>query len=178
MNALIHLDQNGKKVMERRVHEAVMKERADISTRAQYVWALSMLQCGLSPSTVQRVANHFEAVLDKYMEYQTEDLGDLFMRSIDSKGKTHKDADTPRYKALGNSIALPQWYYVLGGIADRLPEDATLGSLFDGIGGFPYVWAQLHAGRKELCVWASEIEEFPIAVTKKWFPEVEDGKLF
>lgn len=101
------------------------------------------------------------------------DLGEW----IDSKGKTHKDADTPRYKALGNSIALPQWYYVLGGIADRLPEDATLGSLFDGIGGFPYVWAQLHAGRKELCVWASEIEEFPIAVTKKWFPEVEDGKL-
>lgn len=102
------------------------------------------------------------------------DLGEW----VDSKGKTHKAADTPRYKALGNSIALPQWYYVLGGIADRLPEDATLGSLFDGIGGFPYVWAQLHAGRKELCVWASEIEEFPIAVTKKWFPEVEDGKLF
>ena len=102
------------------------------------------------------------------------DLGEW----IDSRGKAHKDADTPRYKALGNSIALPQWYYVLGGISDRLPEDATLGSLFDGIGGFPYVWAQLHAGRKELCVWASEIEEFPIAVTKKWFPEVEDGKLF
>lgn len=102
------------------------------------------------------------------------DLGEW----VDSKGKTHKDADTPRYKALGNSIALPQWYYVLGGISDRLPENATLGSLFDGIGGFSYVWAQLHAGRKELCVWASEIEEFPIAVTKKWFPEVEDGKLF
>lgn len=90
---------------------------------------------------------------------------------IDSKGKTHKDADTPRYKALGNSIALPQWYYVLGGISDRLPDNATLGSLFDGIGGFPYVYAQLHAGRKELCVWASEIEEFPIAVTKKWFAD-------
>ena len=95
------------------------------------------------------------------------DLGEW----VDSKGKIHKAADTPRYKALGNSIALPQWYYVLGGIADRLPEDATLGSLFDGIGGFPYVWAQLHDGRKELCVWASEIEEFPIAVTKKQFPE-------
>lgn len=102
------------------------------------------------------------------------DLGEW----VDSKGKAHKAADTPRYKALGNSIALPQWYYVLGGIADRLPDNATLGSLFDGIGGFPYVWAQLHTGRKELCVWASEIEEFPIAVTKKWFPEVEDGKLF
>lgn len=93
------------------------------------------------------------------------DLGEW----VDSNGKTHKPADTPRYKALGNSIALPQWYYVLGGISDRLPEDATLGSLFDGIGGFPYVWTQLHSGRKELCVWASEIEEFPIAVTKKWF---------
>lgn len=43
------------------------------------------------------------------------DLGEW----IDSKGKTHKDADTPRYKALGNSIALPQWYYVLGGIATK-----------------------------------------------------------
>ena len=90
---------------------------------------------------------------------------------VDSKGKVHKDADTPRYKALGNSIALPQWYYVLGGISDRLPENATLGSLFDGIGGFPKVWADLHDGNKRLCVWASEIEEFPIAVTRKHFPE-------
>lgn len=95
------------------------------------------------------------------------DLGEW----VDSKGKAHKAADAPRYKALGNSIALPQWYYVLDGIADRLPDNATIGSLFDGIGGFPYVWAQLHAGRKELCVWASEIEEFPIAVTKVHFPE-------
>lgn len=90
---------------------------------------------------------------------------------VDSKGKIHKPADTPRYKALGNSIALPQWYYVLGGIADRLPDNSTIGSLFDGIGGFPYVWAKLHNDDKSLCVWASEIEEFPIAVTKKQFPE-------
>lgn len=95
------------------------------------------------------------------------DLGEW----VDSRGKAHKAADSPRYKALGNSIALPQWYYVLGGISDRLPEDATLGSLFDGIGGFPYVWAKLHNDDKSLCVWASEIEEFPIAVTKKQFPE-------
>lgn len=146
----------------------------------------------LTTATGQGVANTGPSVIEKIIRWivrrltPTEcerlqgypdgwtDLGEW----IDSKGKTHKDADTPRYKALGNSIALPQWYYVLGGIADRLPDNATLGSLFDGIGGFPYVWAQLHAGRKELCVWASEIEEFPIAVTKKWFPEVEDGKLF
>ena len=32
---------------------------------------------------------------------------------IDSKGKKHKEADSPRYKALGNSIALPPWKWVL-----------------------------------------------------------------
>ena len=38
----------------------------------------------------------------------------------------------------------------------------TMGSLFDGIGGFP-----LAAVRKGItAVWASEIEAFPIAVTK------------
>lgn len=34
------------------------------------------------------------------------DIGDW----VDSKGKKHKLTDTPRYKALGNSIALPQWW--------------------------------------------------------------------
>ena len=31
-------------------------------------------------------------------------------------------------------------------------------------GGFPYLWEQLNG--KGTCLWASEIEEFPIAVTK------------
>ena len=44
----------------------------------------------------------------------------------------------------------------------------TLGSLFDGIGGFP-----LAAVRNGIVpVWASEIEPFPIAVTKHHFPEM------
>lgn len=30
----------------------------------------------------------------------------------DTKGKKHKAADSPRYKALGNSIALPQWFWI------------------------------------------------------------------
>lgn len=88
---------------------------------------------------------------------------------IDSKGKRHKAADSPRYKALGNSIALPQWWWITCKMAQYLPEHATLGSLFDGIGGFPLAWETLHG--KGSAVWASEIEEFPIAVTKKWFPE-------
>jgi DNA (cytosine-5)-methyltransferase 1 len=86
---------------------------------------------------------------------------------IDSKGKKHKDADSPRYKALGNSIALPFWEWMANRIAKQLDKSATMASLFDGIGGFPLVFSR--CGVKP--VWASEIEEFPIAVTKIRFPE-------
>ena len=88
---------------------------------------------------------------------------------VDSKGKRHKPSDSPRYKALGNSIALPQWWWLTCKMAQYLPEHATLGSLFDGIGGFPLVWETRHG--KGTAVWASEIEEFPIAVTKRRFGE-------
>lgn len=88
---------------------------------------------------------------------------------IDEKGKKHKDADSPRYKALGNSIALPFWDWMLRRMARYLPEDATLGSLFDGIAGFPLIWERIHG--RGTARWASEIEPFPIAVTKKWFGE-------
>lgn len=44
----------------------------------------------------------------------------------------------------------------------------TLGSLFDGIGGFPL--AALHNGITPL--WASEIEPFPIEVTRLRFPDM------
>lgn len=87
----------------------------------------------------------------------------------DEKGKKHKDADSPRYKALGNSIALPFWDWMLRRMARYLPEGATLGSLFDGIGGFPLCFERIHG--KGTARWASEIEPFPIAVTKKWFGE-------
>lgn len=89
----------------------------------------------------------------------------------DEKGKKHKNADSPRYKALGNSIALPFWDWMLRRMARYLPEDATLGSLFDGIAGFPLIWERIHG--TGTARWASEIEPFPIAVTKKHFPEEE-----
>lgn len=89
----------------------------------------------------------------------------------DGKGKRHKPSDSPRYKALGNSIALPFWDWMLRRMARYLPEGATLGSLFDGIGGFPLIWERIHG--KGTARWASEIEPFPIAVTKKHFPEEE-----
>ena len=88
---------------------------------------------------------------------------------IDSKGKKHKEADSPRYKALGNSIALPFWFWLLRRISARYERPATLGSLFDGIGGFPLCWERCNG--KGTALWASEIEEFPMAVTKKRFGE-------
>ena len=86
---------------------------------------------------------------------------------VDTKGKKHKEADSPRYKALGNSIALPPWKWVLKRLCACYERDATMASLFDGIGGFPLIWEQLNG--KGSCLWASEIEEFPIAVTKLRF---------
>ena len=83
---------------------------------------------------------------------------------IDSTGKKRQTSDAARYKALGNSIALPPWKWVLKRLCACYERDATMASLFDGIGGFPYLWEQLNG--KGSCLWASEIEEFPMAVTK------------
>ena len=87
----------------------------------------------------------------------------------DSKGKTHESSDSARYKALGNSIALPFWKVLAKRISAQYDRDITLGSLFDGIGGFPLVFEQING--RGTARWASEIEEFPIAVTKVRFPE-------
>lgn len=96
------------------------------------------------------------------------DIGDW----TDSVGRIHKESDSPRYKALGNSIAVPFWFWLLRRISAQYERPATLGSLFDGIGGFPYCWERCNG--KATALWASEIEEFPIAVTKKHFLEKED----
>lgn len=57
-----------------------------------------------------------------------------------------------------------------GGVGRRVDCVAalTLGSLFDGIGGFPL--AAKRVGIKP--VWASEIEPFCVSVTKRHFPEM------
>lgn len=103
------------------------------------------------------------------------DIGDW----VDSKGKKHKgDSDAPRYKALGNSIAVGYannktgfWCWMAERMVNQLKADGvehpTMASLFDGIGGFPLAFSAYGCTP----VWASEIEEFPIAVTKVRFPE-------
>lgn len=111
---------------------------------------------GISKSRVHQII-HDEAWTD---------IGDW----IDSKGKTHKgDSDSPRYKALGNSLGLPFWQWMAYRMVKYLPQNCTMASLFSGIGGFELVFSR--AGCKPL--WCSEIEEFGIAVTKKHFPDNE-----
>ncbi len=58
----------------------------------------------------------------------------------DSKDKLHKESsDSARYRALGNSIAIPPWRWVLLRLAAQYYYPVTMGSLFDGIGGFPLI---------------------------------------
>lgn len=88
---------------------------------------------------------------------------------VDSRGKKRKTTDTARYRALGNSIALPFWRFLCKRISAEYIGTPTMASLFDGIGGFPLIWESING--KGTAVWASEIEEFCIAVTKKHFGE-------
>ena len=67
------------------------------------------------------------------------------------------------------SIALPQWFWLVQKMRPYLKEKPTLGSLFDGLGGFPLVWQKAYGDGTAR--WASEIEEFPMAVTKRRFGE-------
>ena len=97
------------------------------------------------------------------------DIGDW----TDSKGRVRKTTDSARYKALGNSIALPFWFYLLRRISAQYERPSTLGSLFTGIGGFDLAWTKCNGTGTVL--WSSEIEEFPIAVMKKHFGDEKEG---
>lgn len=82
-------------------------------------------------------------------------------------------SDTARYKALGNSIALPQWQIIIDNMAKYLPDGATLGSLFSGIGGFDLCWERTYgAGTAK---WQSEVEPFPIKVCEYHFGNEDKG---
>ena len=78
-------------------------------------------------------------------------------------------SDTARYKALGNSIALPFWRWLAERIVRQYSTPVCMASLFDGIGGFPKVFSENGCEP----VWASEIDAFPIAVTRKHFPNMQ-----
>jgi DNA (cytosine-5)-methyltransferase 1 len=95
------------------------------------------------------------------------DIGDWY----DDNGKLHKESDSVKYKALGNSIAIPPWLFVLGSLNEYC-EDKTMASLFDGISCFPLIWSFLNG--KENCVWSSEVDSFCRAVARIRFPDTSD----
>lgn len=78
-------------------------------------------------------------------------------------------SDSARYKALGNGMAQPCADFVMQQIRYYTNGELTLGSLFDGIGGWLFAAENSHIKP----IWASEIEKFPIAVTKKHYPTVK-----
>lgn len=90
----------------------------------------------------------------------------------DGKGKKRKTTDSARYKALGNSIAIPPWAWILQRLSLACRSDRTMASLFDGIGGFPLIWKSLNGAG--FCLWASEIDEFCVAVTERRFEDEAD----
>lgn len=141
-----------------------MAESDVASTQCSNQCKLSSLDVSVQDGVVRRLTPLECERLQGFPDGWT-DIGDW----IDTKGKKHKSADAPRYKALGNSIALPFWLWMLRRMSEYLPIGATMGSLFDGIGGFPLCWETIH-GRGS-ARWASEIEEFPIAVTKFHFDD-------
>lgn len=71
--------------------------------------------------------------------------------------------DSAQYKMWGNGVALPCARVPIHGMAQQGAK--TLGSLFDGSGGFPLAAAM--DGIETL--WTSEIEPYCIAVTKERF---------
>ena len=93
----------------------------------------------------------------------------------DSTGKLKKVSDSNRYKALGNSICLPFWHWLMKRISAQYERPATLGSFFDGIGGFPLCHERINGPGTAL--FASEIDDFCIAVSLEHFGgEVVDEK--
>lgn len=80
MKALRAMNAREREYMVKLVKTEADKQLHDISVRAQYVWSIAMLQSGLSPRTVNRVAKRFPAAMKKYKEYAAEQLADEWAR--------------------------------------------------------------------------------------------------
>ena len=133
----------------------------DVHDLIQYVY-------GNSDMSLRQLAEAFKISKSRISQIIHESSWTDIGEYTDTKGKKRKTSDSARYKALGNSIALPSWAWLLERL-NRYCRYHTMASLFDGIGGFPLIWETLNGDGS--CVWASEIEEFPIAVTKYHFGE-------
>lgn len=122
------------------------------SCSAQNTHGNNVVRQGYTPMECERLQGYEDGWTD---------IGDY----KDSNGKIQHTADAKRYKALGNSIALPAWRWIIRKLSAQYDTYPTMASLFDGIGGFPFLWEGING--KGTCLWASEIDEFCIAVTER-----------
>lgn len=87
-------------------------------------------------------------------------------------GKVKPLSDSARYRLQGNSIARPFWSWLCKRISAQYDNVPTLGSLFDGQGGFPLCWEEINGNGTAR--WASEIEKDAVAVTRYHFPDEDE----
>ena len=143
--------------------KAVLLEKAEREGKARLsedgVWEIWRF----IPPENEDEEGHWENAHKQYKDKTKKQMVAWYNRSF------CKDTDGSRYRAMGNSIALPSWRWVLKRISAMYEREATMASLFDGVGGFPLIWEQING--KGSCLWASEIELFPIAVTRYRFGE-------
>ena len=142
--------------------ETVCTITGDHQNRITDYTALVMVHGQAVDKTVRRLTPLECERLQGYPDGWT-DIGDW----MDSKGRVRATSDSARYKALGNSIALPAWEWLLQNISDTYNRTPTMASLFDGIGGFTLLWERING--KGTVKWISEIEPFPLAVTQRRF---------
>ncbi len=95
-------------------------------------------------------------------------------RSDAAVKRWHDELHSPsaEYSMWGNGMALPNALFFVQNAFRELGKPAVevkLGSLFDGSGTMP-LCAVMCGGR---AVWASEVEPYPIAVTKTHLPEMQ-----
>lgn len=140
------------------LHQVAMSEQANTLD------TMHDQQCALESLTVRRLTPMECERLQGFPDGWT-DIGDY----TDENGKMRHTSDSARYRAMGNSIALPFWFWLLRRISALYERPATLGSLFDGVGGFPLCWERCNGSGTAR--WASEIEPFCVAVTKRRFGE-------
>ena len=135
------------------------KENGGTSYNLNNVVRTSYIVRRLTPTECTRL----QGFPDDWLE-----IGDWY----DDNGKLHKDSDSVKYRALGNSIAIPPWLFVLGSLNEYC-DDKGMASLFSGIDGFPLIWSYLNG--KESCIWSSEIESFCRAVSRIRFPDTDES---
>ena len=79
LNQLNSRERQGLKKEMKRIVDAGQE---DAGSRLQHLWVIAMLQAGLSPKTINRVAAILPMVCQRFAEYKTSQLADAWMKRL------------------------------------------------------------------------------------------------